>query len=779
MTLSRSNPRARMRWGLLGAIVATITLGIATVTLAVHDTDLFELDANTVASTAKAGDDWQDLYGTDGTDGESTVPTKFDGFTFVPDGLGTTGDTTYWTGGGSKDRNDISQWQWSANDQSPDKNDLENAFAAAYHDGTPNQHYLYFGADRFTVNGDAQMGFWFLKNPVCLSGVTTGDLVCPSSNAGKFLDPETGDVAHHSDGDILAIVNFNNGGTIGLAAVYEWQGGVGGAPVQQLVGTGADCKSISGPDNFCTTSNTGDLANEPIWPYDSKKSGKTIHTYQTSAFIEGGINLSSIAGAGTCFPTFIAETRSSSGPSTGLSLDAQLKDLAFGQFQSCGASISTVPKLSDGTSVPAGGTSITAAGSIQVKDAASIVVTGTETWSGKLTFFLCGPISSPATCSSGGTQIGPADGLAVSNATTQPIVSAAATVTAAGRYCWRAFFDSSTSGVPDKSDSSANECFTVNPVAPTLTTTASNGTAETGASPGTALNDTANLSGTANKPGSAGPNATYPTINPTVAGGAATGTITFKLYGPSATPVCTDPATGVTGNLVGTSVVNVSGDSSATKIYRAGDGTITGSLSPTTPGTYYWRASYSGDSPNTLPGPKDASNGAIFTPCGEENESSFVRQIPTEIKTKQSWYPNDTASIKSTIASDNLAAGGTVDFFLYNNATCTAGSGNVNVKYTERRTLAGGTNSEEVSTRNYPGSGAAAVPNFTWSAFPISTGYDDLPGSSTNGYSWKVVYTPASADTAHTGKQSACTAASTETFSVTYTNDKGPGSDLP
>jgi hypothetical protein len=768
-----------MRWGLLGALVATISLGFAAMTLAVHDLGLFELDANTVGAASganSAGDDWTDLYGTDGTDGASTVSTKFDGFSFVADGLGTTGDTTYWTGGGSKDRNDISQWQWSANDQSPDKNDIENAFAAAYHDGTPTKHYLYFGADRFTVNGDAQMGFWFLKNPVCLSGVTTGDLVCPSSNPGKFLDPETGDVAHHSDGDILAIVNFNNGGAIGLAAVYEWTGGVGGAPVQKLLGTGADCKSIAGPDDFCTTSNTGDLTGEPVWAYDSKKSGKTIHYYQTSAFIEGGINLSSIAGAGTCFPTFIAETRSSSGPSTGLSLDAQLKDLAFGQFQSCGATISTTPKLSDGTTtVPASGTSITTAGSIQVKDSASLVVTGTETWSGTLKFFLCGPISSPTTCASGGAQIGAAAGLAVSNTTTQPIVSAAATVTSAGRYCWRAEFDSSTSGVPDKSDSSANECFVVNPVAPTLTTTASNGTAATGASPGTALDDTANLSGTANKPGSLGPNATYPTINPTVAGGVATGTITFRLYGPSDTPVCTDPATGVTGNLVGSSVVNVSGDSSATTIYRAGNGSVTGSLSPTTPGTYYWRASYSGDSPNTLPGPKDSNNAAIFTPCGDTNESSFVRQIPTQIKTKQSWYPNDTATVSSTIAGDNLAAGGTLDFFLYNNATCTAGASNVNVKYTERRVLTGGANSEELSTRNYPGSGASAVPTFTWSAFAISTNYADAAGSSSGSYSWKVVYTPASSDTAHTGKQSSCG----ELFSVTFTNDNGPGTDLP
>src|SRR5213075_2353849 len=66
-------------------------------------------------------------------------------------------------------------------------------------------------------------------------------------------------------------------------------------------------------------------------------------TYDTSAFIEGGVNLSRVSGAGQCFPTFIAESRSSAGPSSGLSLQAQLKDLAFGTFQLCRPNISITP----------------------------------------------------------------------------------------------------------------------------------------------------------------------------------------------------------------------------------------------------------------------------------------------------------------------------------------------------------------------------------------------------------------------------------------------------
>ena len=63
--------------------------------------------------------------------------------------------------------------------------------------------------------------------------------------------------------------------------------------------------------------------------------------------------------------------------------------------------------------------------------------------------------------------------------------------------------------------------------------------------------------------------------------------------------------------------------------------------------------------------------------------------------------------------------------------------------------------------------------------YEIATAYADASGSTKGAYSWKVVYTPASGDTAHTGKQSACTSGSTESFSITYTNDPGPGTDLP
>ena len=264
--------------------------------------------------------------------------------------------------------------------------------------------------------------------------------------------------------------------------------------------------------------------------------------------------------------------------------------------------------------------------------------------------------------------------------------------------------------------------------------------------------DVAVLRGTATQPGTLGLNATYPSINPTVPGLLANEQLTLTLLGPD--PLCDgtdDPASGTGTN---PQIFNVAGDG----IY------ITSPFTPAAPGTYHWTGSYEGDSPNT--------NGTSHNDaCGEASEAVTVRQIPTEIKTKQSWYPNDTATITSSILDDLLGADGTVDFYLYDNDTCSGST-----LYSEQQTLDGGSHSEEVATSNYPGS-TAVEPDGTTTVTPyaVTTDYDDTAGSTAGPFYWKVVYTPDDTDTAHTGIQSACGA---EQFSITYTNDPGPGTDL-
>src|SRR5262249_36286796 len=183
------------------------------------------------------------------------------------------------------------------------------------------------------------------------------------------------------------------------------------------------------------------------------------------------------------------------------------------------------------------------------------------------------------------------------------------------------------------------------------------------------------------------------------------------------------------------------------------------------PGDYFWKAAYSGDSPNTNPFP---ASGQYNSDCSVTDEKVTVEQIPTNINTKQSWFPNDTAQISA--ATGNLGDAGTVDFSLFDNNTCTG-----TALYTEEVTL--GSNlgtSTEASTSNYPGSsgvkpgGGAVVP------FRVTTAYADA-NTSKGPYYWKVVYTPAAADTAHTGKQSNCS----ENHSYAYTNDNSGGTNLP
>jgi hypothetical protein len=328
------------------------------------------------------------------------------------------------------------------------------------------------------------------------------------------------------------------------------------------------------------------------------------------------------------------------------------------------------------------------------------------------------------------------------------------------------------------------ECFEVLPVTPTLSTTAWSTGAATGSAQttpvdfGSPLYDKASLSGAATQPGTNGGTtpgvvgSVFPSIDATN-GAAAGGQIAFTLKGPddptATPPVCSTTNAAKLANTTGSNPENVT---------VSGNGSyFTSGFTPAAPGPYHWVAAYSpatGD-PNNIGSTHNAD-------CSNTTENVTVRQIPTEIRTKQSWFPNDTAQIKSTVTGDAILAGGTVDFFLYNNATCLPGTADANLKYSERVTIAAGHISggvAEVNTSNYTGSTGVKPGGGAVAPFSITTGYADAAASSSGSYSWKVVYTPAGSDQVHTGKQSACTSGSTETFSITYTNDNSGGSNLP
>ncbi|MEO7422288.1 MAG: hypothetical protein ABIU87_07830 [Ornithinibacter sp.] len=314
---------------------------------------------------------------------------------------------------------------------------------------------------------------------------------------------------------------------------------------------------------------------------------------------------------------------------TGNSDQADYKDTILRTappITNCTSTTVTTPKTGAGGDITAASLSI-GTGVVAVKDSAVVSLTGgTASPSGSVAFSLCN-VASPGLCTTGGTSVGSTNLSGASYPAT--VASPTAYVTSAGRYCWRATFSGdSANGIPSSSDSRASECFTVNPVDPTLSTSA-------GADVflGNAVTDSATLGGTATQPAN-------PVINLTgTAGAAAGGTITFKLFGPADTGC---------GPLVYTSgTVDVSGNGA----YNS----PAPQFVPATAGNYHWVAVYSGNLPNT--------NGITHNAaCGDTAEDVKVNSVPSSMTTVQTWVPNDSATISAS-AGGNLL--GKVFFTLY------------------------------------------------------------------------------------------------------------------
>lgn len=270
---------------------------------------IFELDGNAKhdAGGALLPDDWESLI----SGGHALVTT---GNGASRPNIQDPNPMSIFTQGGSKDINNVSQWRWN-NGSVPDKDDLTNAFAAAYK-ADKGDEIIFFGADRLANNGDAQMGFWFFKDNVTLN---------PN---GTFK-------GQHVVGDILVLVKFTQGGSVPLVEVLKWVG-VGGDQKQGTLQTlipleEAKCGPASDPNVCAITNNGGEQA---FWSYSPKSGQPGI--YPAQSFFEGGINISALIGNSVCFSSFMAETRSST------DVDSQLKDFVLGSFPVCSVKIAKV-----------------------------------------------------------------------------------------------------------------------------------------------------------------------------------------------------------------------------------------------------------------------------------------------------------------------------------------------------------------------------------------------------------------------------------------------------
>ena len=704
-------------------LVALAALLLTAGAQAVHDTGKFQLDGDaqtSLQSSPPAAEDWDKVCPTDSPPSRpNTAPvhclggTTADSSTFIAD-LFISGEDDIFKGG--TDAEDISSWQWKNAGPSPDKADIEQAFAAQYTvDAAPynGDSVLFFGGTRFANNGSTNIGFWFFQQDVTTAGAkavtdpVTGEVTCPVNSGCGFTGLHTeGNVSLGGSmglgcnpspdpdnicipGDIFILSEFTQGGAQPLIKVFEWVG-PGNATPDYLGGNNCFTSSCTlqplpipltpgFPDNRCADATVSDdvacaLVNSgqdaSPWFFDAKEGGVPLNTFNDGELYEGGLNLTGLGFGDVCFQSTLLNTRSSpSGTSV-------LQDFAIGGFGECTSDIVTTPQTGAGGSIPAGGLDIPTAASgntISVRDHAEIDVTGVSSFDGTVTFFLCGPLdlASTTNCESGGVQIG--SPVTVNGSAGEAAVdSASATLTSIGRYCWRAeYTGDEDAGVPPSSDpdeddtTNVSECFQVNPITPTLTTQASGPVTL-----GNPISDTATLTGTARQPGTngIGPGGT---INATDAA-LDDGSITWRALGPNN---CTTLAMAATSR-------GVTGDGT----YPTVPPQTAVSFTPAAVGTYTFVAKYDSGSVNTN------SVGESACPDTTGTETVLVTDTST-VTTAQNWLPNDSATITSAGGSP---LSGTLVFTLYDSGDCTG-----TVLYTEPTiTLTGATSPATRDTTN-------------------------------------------------------------------------------
>lgn len=609
---------------------------------AVHDTGAFELDGN-ATNGAIAGDDWDNVcHQIVGSDCSTSSDTN--GATAASWASDGSLNATIFTGGGSKDPQDINNWAWKDGAGGlPDKDNLLHSFAAQYSlpstgqntggcpngvaDQTVNCDVLFFGSDRYDNSGDAQQGFWFFQNKIGLGSNSIGGGSGFSSSGSGATPP-----SWHKDGDVLVISDFSNGGGTSTITVYKWDhtclkgvnnpnpGQCGDANLRLLsTSTNANCGSsnLQTNDNACGIVN-GSTITMP-WSFTDKS--KTPNNGALNGeFFEAGINLSTLGLSTECFATVLSETRSST------STTATLKDFVLGGFGSCGSSLDTTP-TSDGA--------IGDDGTATVSDSATLTVTGLSSPpapTGTAEFYLCGPSDGIQSCDDTGTDEGAVDWNTADTSVPKKytINSGDQTVTSAGDYCWFVTWAGDTNYPDGASHDGANECFTIAPRSPALTTSATAGPV----SPGDEISDTATF-----------------TTSPAGPSNGTFGTITFSAYGPDDATCSDTPAY--------TSTITINGTDTS---YNSADGDG-GAFTDTSPGTYLWVAQYD-------PASGDNNNVTASTSCGDDGETSQVQQLQPTMDTAQNFVPNDSATITVDSGGGDLA--GSVVFKLYvDDNTCT------------------------------------------------------------------------------------------------------------
>jgi hypothetical protein len=277
--------------------------------------NVFELDGNTADSPEGSPFDWTTFFNAAGAR-KTPLPASFVDSGFDADHAFP--DNSTFTGG-SKDTLDVSGWSCTDSNNLGGKFDIVNAYSTIYEvpaaTGTfgAGDQLLFFGIERAATEGDGAMGFWFLKD---------GSVDCEKTSGGK-APAFTG---NHKDGDIFVAAGFSNGGTQASVTAYLWKGGANGfLDVDNPLVTGALC-GPTGSHSACGIVNTAEIptdAGKP-WPSPDKNGG----ALDVNAFYEGFVRVP-VAQVTGCFATFVANTRSSTSPTS------TIHDFSRGSFPTC------------------------------------------------------------------------------------------------------------------------------------------------------------------------------------------------------------------------------------------------------------------------------------------------------------------------------------------------------------------------------------------------------------------------------------------------------------
>lgn len=481
--------------------------------------------------------------------------------------------------------------------------DLRRAWLGTGRDTNTNKDWLYFAWERDSNSGSGVIAYEFMQKPVP-AGCTYPASIPATSAEVTSLKATCNPWANRSAGDFVILWSV---GSSTPFALRKWA-------------TVGDKLVLGAPEPGGIPTNLGEAA----YSADGSRG-------------EAAINLTDAVFGGSTACVAYANTLAST--VTGNSDTADYKDTILKQappIANCRSEVVTTPKTGTGADIPDDGLSI-GTGVVAVTDSARVSVTGGNAVpAGSVSFSLC-KVESGTTCiANTSVPVGstPLSGTSYPATVTSPT----AYVTAAGRYCWSSVFSGDApTGIPGDTDNSPEECFSVNAVTPTLSTTAGADVLVGGA-----VTDAAVLGGTATQPAD-------PIINTTGASGpAAGGTITFKLYGPDScsTLEYTSSAVAVSGN-----------NTYNTPAPPALQST------PDLPGEYSWVATYSG-SPNTIGITHNAD-------CADTAEDVVVSTVDTSLSTAQSWVPNDSMTVSAGAGGDLL---GTATFTLYASADCEEGT---------------------------------------------------------------------------------------------------------